>query len=154
MIHKQGFAILLAACLLAAHIQLAGQDKQGGKDESKSLIERGDYLVNQVARCGDCHTPRNARGKLDAGRHLQGAPMWFTPRLRLEEFENHAPDITRSGRAGRWTETRMIKFLSTGQKSDPPMPAYRLTVNDARAVTAYLRSLSGKKRKGRARDDD
>ena len=33
-----------------------------------ALVERGRYLVNVVARCGDCHTPRNARGKLDFSR--------------------------------------------------------------------------------------
>src|SRR4051794_11803289 len=45
-----------------------------------ALVKRGEYLINQVAHCGECHTPRDARGRLDLGRHLQGAKMWFTPR--------------------------------------------------------------------------
>lgn len=117
-----------------------------------ALVKRGEYLVNEVARCGDCHTPRDPQGKLDFTRHLQGAPMWFKP-TRAGEWEDKAPDITMSGKAGKWTEDKMVKFLSTGEKSDPPMPAYKLTVEDARAVTAYLRSLAGKK-VGRRKNDD
>jgi hypothetical protein len=60
------------------------------------------------------------------------------------EWEDHAPNITASGKAGKWSEDKMIKFLSTGPKTEAPMPSYRLTVEDARAMTAYLRSLTGK----------
>jgi RNA polymerase sigma factor (sigma-70 family) len=113
--------------------------------DRSALVKRGEYLVNQVARCGDCHTPRNGKGGLDMSRHLEGAAIWFTPKPKLRgDWESDAPDITTSGRAGRWTEEKMIQFLSTGEKSEPPMPAYQLTVEDARSVTAYLRSLAGK----------
>jgi mono/diheme cytochrome c family protein len=125
--------------------------------KAQALIKRGEYLVNVVARCGDCHTPRTARGKPDARRHLQGGKLWFRPRKRVGEWEDEAPDLTARGKAGRWSEKKMIRFLSTGKKSDAPMPAYRLTVEDARAVTAYLRSLPGKpgkKKKGKRKDDE
>jgi mono/diheme cytochrome c family protein len=115
--------------------------QQAEKENRPALIKRGDYLVNEVARCGDCHTPRNARGKLDLTRHLQGAKMWFRPTMRVGEFEDRAPNITLSGKAGKWSEERMVKFLTSG-RSDPPMPSYKLTEDDARAVTAYLRSLA------------
>ena len=130
------------------------QQKAGG--DAQALIKRGDYLVNQVARCGDCHTPRDARGRLDMTRHLRGARMWFTPKDNAKEWSDKAPDITAAGRAGKWTEDRMIKFLSTGKESDPPMPAYKMTVEDAKAVTAYLRSIrgDGKGRKREREDDD
>jgi len=126
-----------------------------GQNQGPALIKRGVYLVNQVARCGDCHTPRTNKGKLDLTRHLQGASMWFTPKIKPKGWENRAPDITASGKAGKWNEERMVKFLSTGQESDPPMPRYKLSVDDARAVTAYLRSLAGKKGgAGQKKDDD
>jgi mono/diheme cytochrome c family protein len=131
---------------------IAVQNQPAAKGDA-AQVKRGEYLVNEVARCGDCHTPRNAKGALDLTRHLQGATMWFTPK-RKGEFEDHAPDITFSGRAGKWTEAKMARFLSTGEKSDPPMPAYKLTVEDAQAVTAYLRSLPGRgKDAGKNRDD-
>jgi RNA polymerase sigma factor (sigma-70 family) len=121
------------------------------------LIKRGDYLVNQVARCGNCHTPRNAKGELDLSRHLQGADIWFTPKPKPRgRWADEAPNITARGRAGKWTEDRLIKFLSAGEKPKPPMPAYQLSMEDARAVTAYLRSLPGKNkvRDGKKKVDD
>src|SRR5262249_25270557 len=117
------------------------------------LVKRGDYLVNRIARCGDCHTPRDARGRLDPSRHLQGASMWFAPRGRAGEWEDHAPDITSSGKGGKWDEERMVRLLTGAKKSDPPMPTYGFTPEDGRAATAYLRSLPGKKEGDRkARD--
>jgi mono/diheme cytochrome c family protein len=130
------------------------QPKVGG--DAQALVKRGDYLVNQIARCGDCHTPRDAKGRLDMTRRLRGAKMWFAPKDDAKEWSDKAPDITAAGKAGTWTEERMIKLLSTGKESDPPMPAYRMTVEDAKAVTAYLRSLrgEGKGRKREREDDD
>jgi hypothetical protein len=42
-------------------------------------------------------------------------------------------------------EEKLVKFLSTVGRADAPMPAFELTVDDARAVVAYLRSLPGKR---------
>ena len=55
-----------------------------------------------------------------------------------------------------WGEADLVKFLMTGKdpeghEAHPPMPAFRLNEEDARAVTAYLRSLPGKK--GQPRKD-
>jgi len=151
----------LIVLLAMGSVRLQLQAKAPDADQA-ALIKRGDYLVNQVARCGDCHTPRNARGKPDETRLLQGGPMPFAPRVKAGEWEDRAPDITPSGKAGSWSEAKMVKFLSTGGKSDPPMPAYHLTEDDAKAVTAYLRSLPGKKggdkkddkKRGRREKDD
>lgn len=35
---------------------------------------RGRYLVEALAHCGECHTPRNAIGGLDLSKWLDGAP--------------------------------------------------------------------------------
>ena len=75
-----------------------------------------------------------------------------------------------SGKAGKWSEAKMTHFFTSGERSDPPMPAYKLTPEDAAALTAYLRFLPGRKagdkaeprreegrkekRKERRRDDD
>jgi hypothetical protein len=97
--------------------------------------------------------------------------MWFQPKIKPEEWEDRAPNITMSGKAGSWTAEKMIKYLSLGGKGkgqppDAPMPSYKMTPADARAVTAYLRSLKGaqkgkdengrkgKKKKEREDDDD
>jgi RNA polymerase sigma factor (sigma-70 family) len=125
----------------------AGQ--QQAKEDLAVLIERGNYLVNQVARCGDCHTPHNAKGELDLAHHLQGADIWFTPKVKFKgEWEKRASDITASGKASKWSEEKLIQFLSTGPKTEPPMPSFKLTQVDAQAVAAYLRSLPGKMKAG------
>jgi hypothetical protein len=97
--------------------------------------------------------------------------MWFRPKVKPGEWEDRAPNITMSGKAGSWTPEKMIKYLSLGGKGkgeppDAPMPSYKMAVADARAVTAYLRSLKGpqkakdqkakkdKKKKEREKEDD
>jgi mono/diheme cytochrome c family protein len=79
--------------------------------------------------------------------------MWFAPRVRAGEWEDHAPDITLSGKAGRWTEAKMVRLLTTGKEAEAPMPAYRLSPEDARAVAAYLRSVPGRKEGDRKEDE-
>jgi mono/diheme cytochrome c family protein len=157
---KTWAGVCLLVALAAAWNWRAPAAAPRAKGNHQALVKRGEYLVNVVAQCGVCHTPRTARGKLDKSRLLQGGKLWFKPRQRGKEWEDKAPDITASGKGGKWSEQKMIRFLSTGKKSDPPMPAYRLTEADARAVTAYLRSLpgnkkkAGKKRKGEDEDED
>jgi mono/diheme cytochrome c family protein len=141
-----GGLALVAGCLVAANVWQAPAQEQPKQEQPKAdaQIERGAYLVNEVARCGDCHTPRNDKGQLDSAKHLQGAPIWFTSKIAFKKWHNTAPDLTASGIATKWSEEKLVKFLSTGVQADMPMPAYRLTVDDAKAVTAYLRSLPGK----------
>jgi mono/diheme cytochrome c family protein len=151
--------LVLAATLVPAWTwrgRAEAKAKPDAEADPAASVKRGDYLVNQVARCGDCHTPRDARGRLDNSRLLQGAPVWFTPNVRRGKWERRAPDITASGKAGKWSQAKMTTFFSTGKKADAPMPAYKLSMDDARAVTAYLRSLPGRKKQGRRgkTDDD
>jgi mono/diheme cytochrome c family protein len=42
-------------------------------------LERGRYLAEALAHCGECHTPRDAMGGLDTARWMAGAP---NPRAR------------------------------------------------------------------------
>ena len=137
--------VLVAAAAVLWRAPAAGQAK--GENKNDEVLKRGAYLVNSVAQCGNCHTPRNAKGKLDAARHLQGAPIWFKPtNIKFEKWEDTAPNITASGLATKWSEEKLVKLLtSTGVEADAPMPAFKLTEGDARAVVAYLRSLPGKR---------
>jgi mono/diheme cytochrome c family protein len=137
--------LLVAAAAVLWRAQAVGQAK--GESKNEEALKRGAYLVNNVAQCGNCHTPRNAKGEFDATRHLQGAPIWFKPtKIKFEKWEDTAPNITASGLATKWSEEKLVKLLtSTGVEADAPMPAFKLTVGDARAVVAYLRSLPGKR---------
>jgi mono/diheme cytochrome c family protein len=118
------------------------QELRESNTKELSLIERGEQLA---MRCANCHTPRNAKGELDLTRHLQGAHVRSSPIKRERESED-APDITASGRAGRWSTEKMSTFLSKSAKTGAPVSAHRLQMEDAQAVAAYLCTLPGKKK--------
>src|SRR6266404_39129 len=51
---------------------------------TKADIERGRYLVEEVAKCPECHTPRKPNGELDEAAWLRGAPIWIQPVARYQ----------------------------------------------------------------------
>ena len=110
-------------------------------------IARGKYLVDEVAKCGMCHTPMDEAGKLDASRYLKGGALSFQPLQAVEKWHKTAPDITSTSRLWqRWGDAGFVKFLETAagptsHPADPPMPAYKLSHEDAQAVADYLKSL-------------
>lgn len=105
-------------------------------------IERGKYLVVEVARCGDCHTPMNEKGEPDQSLWLKGSVLPFKPTLPMPWAEKSV-DI--AGLPG-WKQEDAVTFFMTGkylsQSPRPPMPDYHLSKTDAEAVVAYLRSLA------------
>ncbi len=110
---------------------------------SEARIERGRYLVEQVALCADCHTARDWKGRQDRERWLQGARLDFKP-AKLMPWAELAPPI--SGLPTFATDALAVEYLKTGLNqnkgfSKPPMPQYRFNHDDAVAVVAYLRSL-------------
>jgi mono/diheme cytochrome c family protein len=152
---RSAWIVLCVAGLIAfGGWRLLAQDKPPAKADGKAddaQIKRGEYLANTIARCGTCHTPHNNKGELDIARNMQGATLSFAPKVKPKEWEDEAPDLTMSGKSGEWNEEAMVKFLTTGadskgEKPDPPMPSYKMTADDAKAVTAYLRSLPGRKK--------
>lgn len=130
------------AAMFAGGVWLAAVVCASAHQTDKRLLARGEYLVNGVAMCGDCHTPRGSKGEPDRARLLQGGILRFGPSDRAD-FARCAPAI-----AGMrfWTKAQSIRFLETGLTPGgtyvkPPMPPYRLSRDDAAAVFAYLRSL-------------
>jgi mono/diheme cytochrome c family protein len=123
-------ALALGACAQQSPAPLTGD----------ALLARGDYLVNGVVLCGDCHTPRGPQGESLTAQALQGADIGAGP----PGFASYAPAL--AGGPVNYTEEQFIAFLQTGVRPDgsqprPPMPPYRLNEEDARAVSAYIRSL-------------
>ncbi|MBX3431117.1 MAG: c-type cytochrome [Hyphomonadaceae bacterium] len=108
--------------------------------EGEALVARGDYLVNGVVLCGDCHTPRGQTGEPLSAQALQGADIGGGP----PGFASYAPPL--AGIPANFTEEQFIAFLQTGVRPDsshprPPMPPYRLNEEDARAVAAYIATV-------------
>jgi mono/diheme cytochrome c family protein len=105
-------------------------------------IQRGKYLVENVAVCAECHTPKTDKGDYDRTQWLAGNLLDFKPTV-LMPFAAVAPPI--AGMPG-FTDEQALKFLETGidltgKRAMPPMPPYRFNHDDALAVLAYLRSL-------------
>ena len=119
--------------------------KASNSPAQEGSLERGRYLVENVAMCEECHTPRDAKGNLDESRLLQGAAIWIVPVHRTTNWANRAPAL-----AGfeEFTEEQGEQILEkgigpNGLELQPPMHIYHMTHADAQAVIAYLRSLSG-----------
>lgn len=110
---------------------------------SPQQVERGRYLVEQVAMCVDCHSPKDAKGMPDPARAMQGAAMFVKPIIKIPDWADTAPAL--AGLVG-YTDAQIVRALTvhvgaTGNPLRPPMPNYRLTQADAEAVAAYLRTL-------------
>lgn len=111
--------------------------------DKDAQIKRGQYLVERVAMCGDCHTPHKLSGECDRKKWLLGQTLPFKPTFRIQ-FAPVAPQI--AGLPTMPTDEMAIRFLETGTNAFgktalPPMPQFRFEHDDAVAVVAYLRSL-------------
>jgi len=123
--------------LLCTATLVVGAAAPGGQ------VERGGYLVNQVAMCVQCHTPRDANGNLDRTHLLQGAPLPVSSPFPSKQWAFRAPAI--AGLPG-WSDEDVVSLLTKGHRLNgymptPPMPPFRMSREDAEAVVAYLRSL-------------
>ena len=104
--------------------------------------ERGRYLAEALAHCGDCHTPRNALGGIKRGAWLSGAPN--------PSGEGKIPNITPS--ALEWSELDIASYLTTGftpefdsaggHMADVVENFSKLPPEDAAAVAAYLKAVA------------
>ena len=142
-------SLALAGCVLAAALVFAFNLRANepavarvAEHANGLLIERGRYLVDHVGLCADCHTPRGEKGELLSALWLQGAPIGFAPKFPMPWAEA-APPI--AGLPSMNDEQALV-VLTTGVRPDgsnprPPMPPYRFSESDARAVIAYLRTL-------------
>jgi mono/diheme cytochrome c family protein len=106
-------------------------------------LKRGQYLVERVGMCGECHSPRNDKGEYDRSQWLQGELIDYKPTHPMP-FAAIAPPI--AGLPTFVKDEAAVKFLETGTNAMgktalPPMPQFRLNHEDATAVVAYLRSL-------------
>lgn len=114
-------------------------------DSSKSAEwNRGAYLVEGLAHCSTCHTPRNVLMAEQSDKSLAGASLgtWF------------APNITSDVHAGigGWSDKALISYLSTGnsgegsQAGGPMLEAINksfshLSSADLSAIATYLRDV-------------
>jgi len=114
---------------------------------SAALVARGNYIVNSLAACANCHTPRNPDGSPQKGKDFAGGLPFDDPVIGTVYARNLTPD--KDTGIGSWTDAQILTAFRTGKSKEgdvlmPPMP-YEIFNNmsddDAKAVVAYLRSL-------------
>jgi mono/diheme cytochrome c family protein len=128
--------IALALCLLAWPSAASAQAR----------LERGRYLVEGIAACGNCHTPKGPDGKPVAGKHLAGG-FEITEGFGVAVASNITPDRTTG--IGAWSDAEIVKAIREGKSRDgrtlgPPMPYgfyRRLSDVDVKAIVTYLRTV-------------
>ena len=116
-----------------------------GLAQAETPLERGRYLVNTIAACGNCHTPQGPDGPLP-GKDLAGGLLFDETAFKVYST-NITPD-KRTG-IGSWTDAQIVTAIRDGKRPDgsligPPMPfdMYRqLSDSDVKAMVAYLRSV-------------
>ena len=141
-------SLVTGACILGFSAMLsaaqAPQQSKTNVSANQGKIARGQYIVNGVAMCGMCHTPRNDAGEIDRGRWLDGAALWLLPAHPDADWPLKAPRIAGTPPA---SDEEMVRLLTTGIWKTgtylrQPMPQFRMSREDAEAVVAYLRSLT------------
>ena len=112
---------------------------------AEGQLERGRYLVETLAGCGNCHTPRGPNGPLKDKKFAGGEV------IKHADFTAVTPNITPDPRTGigKWTDDQIALAIREGRRPDgqllgPAMPSrsYRsLADEDVKAIVAYLRNV-------------
>ncbi len=113
--------------------------------KASDQVNRGGYLVDALAHCGECHTPRNFMGGIDNDMYLAGTPDGPEDQL--------VPNITpHEGGAIDWSERDLVGLMKTGLKPDfdnvqgtmaeaIEEGLMHLTDEDLTAIAVYLKTV-------------
>src|SRR5689334_21652806 len=134
---------LMLGCVAA--LALAGQARAAGD------VKRGDYLMNTVMTCANCHSPKGPPAAV-AGKDYSGGLSWDEP-----PFKVTAPNITQDKETGvgSWTDAELKTLLLTGKRPNGvqvaevmPTAFYPiLTEGDLDSIVAYMRTIKPVKNK-------
>jgi mono/diheme cytochrome c family protein len=113
---------------------------------AETPLERGTYLVNSIAACGNCHTPKGPEGDLP-GMELAGMIYKDSEGKVIYLLPNITPDPETG--VGGWTDEQLVAAIREGIRPDGsvmtgimPFELYRdLSDADAKAIVAYIRSV-------------
>jgi mono/diheme cytochrome c family protein len=117
----------------------------GTASAQSDLVKRGDYLVNGLLTCGNCHTPKGPTGDIKE-KAFSGGLSWDEP-----PFKVTASNITQDKDTGigSWTDAQIKTALRKGVRPNGtplamimPSDFYEImTERDLDAVVAYLRTI-------------
>jgi mono/diheme cytochrome c family protein len=117
----------------------------GTASAQSDLVKRGDYLVNGIMTCGNCHTPKGPAGDV-VDKAFSGGLSWDEP-----PFKVTAPNITpdKETGIGSYSDAELKQLMRKGIKRNGarvamvmPSGFYEImTDRDLDAVIAYLRTI-------------
>ena len=123
----------------------------GTASAQADLVKRGDYLVNGLLTCGNCHTPKGPTGDI-MEKAFSGGPEFDEP-----PFKVTASNITQDKETGigSWTDAQIKTLMRKGVRPNGvqaamimPSDFYEImTERDLNAVVAYLRTIKPIKNK-------
>src|SRR5215470_7883469 len=112
--------------------------------EKSAEWNRGAYIAEALAHCGDCHTPRNLAFALDNRRKFSGAVAagWRAYNITADKGTG----------IGSWSDDELVAYLAQGHAtgrgtaSGPMAEAVdrsfsQMAPSDIRALVTYLRSI-------------
>lgn len=109
----------------------------------RGSVEHGRYIVEHVAMCIECHSGRDSQGNLVESQLFLGAPIPFAPPWP-NDWAMRAP---RNRGLPGYDDAQALRLLTqgaigrNGEQLRPPMPRFRMSVQDAADVIAFMRSL-------------
>ena len=104
---------------------------------------RGQYLVEHVAMCVECHSGRDDQGRIIPSERYHGGSLPPGPRW-AGDWPVRAP---RNAGLPGYNDDQARRLLMQGaidregQQLKPPMPRFRMNAQDANDVIAFLRSV-------------
>src|SRR6202167_4830278 len=133
---------LMALVLGAALMNTANAQSNLAQSD---LVKRGDYLVNTIMTCGNCHSPKGPPSAV-AGKEFTGGPPFDLP-----PFTVTPSNITQDKETGigTWSDADIKKLLRTGVRpngvpiaSVMPVGFYGIITNgDMAALVASMRTI-------------
>jgi len=145
--------IILLIVIVISYITLAlpnvGEPENIKVELTATRITRGEYLVNNVALCVDCHSTRDwskfAAPMKDG--YPGGGGQVFDSKVGFPG-EVHVPNITPYN-LKNWTDGELFRAITTGERKDGsaifplmPWPYYgKMSREDVFAIIAYIRTL-------------
>jgi mono/diheme cytochrome c family protein len=135
---NQRWSMTFWSAVFAKEARFAPNTAQSGE------WNRGAYVAEALAHCGECHTPRNLAFALDNMNKFSGAVTagWYAFNITSDKGSG----------IGSWSDDELRAYLSTGHASGRGTAAgpmgeavdksfSYLTAADIRALVTYLRSI-------------
>jgi mono/diheme cytochrome c family protein len=139
------FPFTMRAGLLAWRILFFSPQAVQYQPDWNASQRNGAYLVQALAHCSECHTPRNLLMALETSQYLAGGQIvsqsWYAPNISSSKQYG----------IGGWDDASLVQYLSGGgaiPRGAPfgPMKEVvddslsRLPASDVQDIVAYLRT--------------